>query len=102
EWQRVDHFAYQAVAAAVAGIDDLDLEHRRRVLLPEIVAVEQRPQAGGSEGQLDRILVVAHVRARTARRRPFDRLRYGARPTSRLCTPCDRKGRGSCACAARR
>src|SRR5207237_1995303 len=60
ERERVDDAAEEAVAVGVAGPDDVHVEDGRRVLFPEIVALEERPEPAGGVRQLDRELVPAH------------------------------------------
>src|SRR5262249_24252196 len=61
EGGRIDDRAHQPVARGVAGPDDLDVEHGGGVLLPQVVALEERPQAGSRRREIDRELMLAHA-----------------------------------------
>src|SRR5262249_38900499 len=61
EGERIDHLAQQPVAVRIARPHDLDVEHRGCVLPPQVVALEERPEAGRRGGEIDGELVLAHA-----------------------------------------
>src|SRR5205814_5644922 len=62
EGQWIDDLAHQAVSIGVSRIHDLDVDDGGCILLPEIVALKERPEARSGVRQVDRELVVAHAR----------------------------------------
>src|SRR5262249_42106475 len=48
------------IAVRITGVDDLDVQHCRGVLLPQVIALKECPQTRRRVWQLDRVLVMSH------------------------------------------